>query len=78
MTFETHYARVSNEHLKDILDRVDEEENLLNTTINQHIKKLDLHLPTLPSRYIQLLTKYSPAQLSLSVTLYDVDMHDWI
>jgi hypothetical protein len=40
---------------------------------------LDLQLPTLSSSYIELITKYSRTQVnSLSVTMNDIDMYDWI
>lgn len=35
--------------------------------------------PNLPSNYIELVTKYLPRQLkSLSITLANIDMYDWI
>lgn len=78
MVLDSRYSNVSDERVNTILVGLDEQKDLLNT-IHQNLKELNLHVSILSGSYIELITKCLPPHLeSLSITIYDVDMYDWI
>lgn len=58
LTFNYRHANVSSECLDAIVAGLDDQNQLVNT-INQNLRELNLHRPTLSSSYIDLLIKYS-------------------
>lgn len=78
---DSRYSIIFDNHLNTVLDGLNsKQEKEILKLINKNLQELDIHLPTLSSRYIDLITTiYSPAQLKrLSITLYFIDMYDWM
>lgn len=76
--FDYRHADISDQRLNVILGGLGKEMEFL-STINHNIQELNMHLPTLSSSYINLITRCIPTHMkTLSITLYDTDTHDWI
>lgn len=75
--FNSSYILDLDQRLDTIL-AVERQQTTWNTT-NNNIQELDIEIPNLSKKIIDLITRYSSTQLkSISITLDEIDMYDWV